>query len=163
MNITISDRIDRMIVQMEQTLPEMQKEMLEEMAAVAEPVAASNLSGAVGSGTKYPSQSTGELAASLGTTPVQPSKSGGGYDIAVGFNEPRRNQTAPKYWKKGKGGSDVAVRGYYTATNAMIANILEHGKSGQAPRPFMGPAKISVRGKCEEAARAVFKKWVKKQ
>ena len=68
----------------------------------------SNLSAVVGSGTKYPSESTGELEASLGVTPVKMDKQGN-HNIKIGFAEPRSD---------GK-------------SNAMIANILEYGKHGQ--------------------------------
>ena len=79
-----------------------------------------NLAAVVGTGTKYDSRSTGELVDSLGLSPVKLNKSGN-HDIKVGFSEPRSD-----------GGS-----------NAKIANILEYGKHGQAPKPFMKPARIS--------------------
>ena len=47
----------------------------------------------------------------------------GNYDIKVGFAEPRSD-----------GGS-----------NAKIANILEYGKHGQPPKPFLKPAKSKAR------------------
>ena len=77
----------------------------------------SNLSTVIGSGTKYASRSTGELAQSLGLSPVKLNREGN-HDIKIGFSEPRSD-----------GGS-----------NAKIANILEYGKSGQPPKPFLKPA-----------------------
>ena len=159
---TISGKFEKLLIDIEKSLPETQEKMLKGMAEIALPAAKGNLSGAIGN-TKYESRSTGELLASLGTSPVKPSKAGGGYDIAVGFNEPRRIQSAPKKYHKGKRGGMVADRGYYTVTNAMLANILEHGKSGQEARPFMGPAKASTRDACIERARQIFKEEVKKQ
>ena len=84
-----------------------------------------NLSAVIGAGTKHPSQSTGELAGALGLSPVKLDKSGN-HDIKVGFAEPRSD---------GK-------------SNAMIANILEYGKHGQPPKPFLKPAKTASRAEC---------------
>ena len=72
--------------------------------------------------------STGELERSLGLSPVRLDRNGNP-DIKVGFSEPRSD-----------GGS-----------NAKLANILEHGKHGQPPRPFLKPAKIASRGPATEA------------
>jgi hypothetical protein len=60
--------------------------------------------------------------------------------VKIGFNEPRRRQ----YAAKGK-------RSYYTITNAMIANVIEHGKHGQPPKPFLKPARTSSRKPAIEA------------
>ena len=84
-----------------------------------------NLAAVVGTGTKYDSRSTGELVDSLGLSPVKLNKSGN-HDIKVGFSEPRSDGSS----------------------NAKIANILEYGKHGQAPKPFMKPARISSKAEC---------------
>lgn len=76
------------------------------------------------------SRSTGELLASLGVSPVDISLKNGYLNVSVGFNEPRRKQTAAK--KK---------RSYNVATNAMIATVLEYGRHGQPARPFMSRAR----------------------
>ena len=99
----------------------------------------SNLSSVIGGGTKYPSESTGELEASLGVTPIKVDNKGV-HNVKIGFNEPRRRQ----YAAKGK-------RSYYTITNAMIANVIEHGKHGQPPKPFLKPARNSSRKPAIEA------------
>lgn len=99
----------------------------------------SNLSSVIGGGTKYPSESTGELEASLGVTPAKVDNKGV-HNVKIGFNEPRRRQ----YAAKGK-------RSYYTITNAMIANVIEHGKHGQPPKPFLKPARTSSRKPAIEA------------
>ena len=70
-------------------------------------------------------ESTGELVGSLGLTNVRVGKDGN-HNIKVGFAEPRRD---------GK-------------SNAMIANIIEYGKSGQEARPFLKPAKKQSKKAC---------------
>lgn len=92
----------------------------------------SNLSAVVGKGTKNLSRSTGELESALGLSPAKPKRDGSGWDIKVGFAEPRSG-----------GGS-----------NAKIANILEYGKSGQPPKPFLKPAKTQSRKACMETMEA---------
>lgn len=98
-----------------------------------------NLATVVGTGTKYDSRSTGELVDSLGLSPVKLNKSGN-HDIKVGFSEPRSD-----------GGS-----------NAKIANILEYGKHGQAPKPFMKPARISSKAECIQVMKDTLETEVKK-
>lgn len=98
-----------------------------------------NLAAVVGTGTKYDSRSTGELVDSLGLSPVKLDKSGN-HDIKVGFSEPRSD-----------GGS-----------NAKIANILEYGKHGQAPKPFMKPAKTSSKAECIQVMKDTLEAEVKK-
>jgi len=109
-----------------------------------------NLSSVVGSGTKYKSRSTGELEESLGIAPMDVDENGN-YNIKVGFNEPRRKQ----YEAKSK-------RSYYTATNAMVANVLEYGKHGQPAKPFLKPAISSSRSQCKKAMIDTFNEEIKK-
>ena len=110
----------------------------------------SNLNSVIGSGTKYPSEATGELASSLGVTPAKLDRDGN-HNVKIGFNEPRRRQ----YAAKGK-------RSYYTITNAMIANVLEYGKSGQPAKPFLKPARTASRAPCIEAMKRTFEQEVEK-
>ena len=91
-------------------------------AEIVEEAVASNLSAVIGSGTKYDSRSTGELQEALGVSPVKIDDKGN-CNIKIGFSEPRSG-----------GGS-----------NAMIANVLEYGKHGQPPKPFLKPAKNASR------------------
>lgn len=91
----------------------------------------SNLNSAVGRDTKYPSRSTGELAAALGVSPALQDRDGN-YNVKVGFSEPRRDGSS----------------------NAKIANIIEYGKSGQPAKPFLKPAKSTSRKPCIEAMKA---------
>jgi hypothetical protein len=98
----------------------------------------SNLSSVVGQGTKEESRSTGELERSLGLSPAKQKRDGSGWDIKVGFAEPRSD-----------GGS-----------NAKIANILEYGKHGQTPKPFLKPAKASSKSAAVAAMKAKFESEV---
>lgn len=95
-------------------------------------------------------RSTGELKSSLGMASVK-INSKGVHNVKIGFAEPRRKQYAAK--KK---------RSYYIITNALIANVLEYGKTGQAPRPFMRPAKVTSKKACIEAMRSKFDEEVHK-
>lgn len=97
-----------------------------------------NLSSVVGQGTKEESRSTGELERSLGLSPAKQKRDGSGWDIKVGFAEPRSD-----------GGS-----------NAKIANILEYGKHGQSPKPFLKPAKASSKSAAVAAMKAKFESEV---
>lgn len=96
----------------------------------------SHLKTVIGKDLKHKKRSTGELVNSLGVSPDDVDNKGI-HNIKVGFNEPRRNQ----YEAKNK-------RSYYTITNAMIANVIEFGKSGQKPKPFLKPAKNKSRKAC---------------
>ena len=100
----------------------------------------SNLAAVIGSGTKYDSRSTGELAQSLGLSPVKLNREGN-HDIKIGFSEPRSD-----------GGS-----------NAKLANILEYGKHGQPAKPFLKPAKTASRAACIRKMEEVLEEEVKKR
>jgi HK97 gp10 family phage protein len=99
--------------------------------------AKSNLSSVVGQGIKYKSRSTGELESALGLSDVRLDKNGN-YNIKIGFAESRKDGSS----------------------NAKLANIIEYGKSGQAAKPFMKPAKNSSKTKCIEVMKATFDKEV---
>ena len=94
----------------------------------------SNLQAVIGRGTKYKSRSTGKLTASLGVSPAKLDRDGN-LDVKVGFSEGR---------------GDVS--------NAMLANVLEFGKHGQPPKPFLKQTKSSSRNPCIEAMQTVLKK-----
>ncbi|GHU82616.1 hypothetical protein FACS1894196_1220 [Clostridia bacterium] len=98
----------------------------------------SNLSAVIGRGTKAERRSTGELARSLGLSPAKQKRDGSGWDVKVGFAEPRSG-----------GGS-----------NAMLATVIEYGKHGQPPRPFLKPAKTQSKSACEESMRQKFEQEV---
>ena len=99
--------------------------------------AKSNLSSVVGQGIKYKSRSTGELESALGLSDVRLDKNGN-YNIKIGFAESRKDGSS----------------------NAKLANIIEYGKSGQAAKPFMKPAKNSSKTKYIEVMKATFDKEV---
>ena len=90
-----------------------------------------NLQSVIGSGTKEVSRSTGELLSSLGVSQVRQDRDGN-FNIKVGFSEPRSG-----------GGS-----------NAMIASVIEYGKNGQPPKPFMKPAQSATKKPCIEAMKS---------
>ena len=99
-----------------------------------------NLSSAVGRGTKEKSRATGELQRSLGLSPAKQKRDGSGWDIKVGFAEPRSD-----------GGS-----------NAKLTNILEYGKHGQPAKPFLKPAKTASRQECIDAMTKALDEEVEK-
>ena len=84
-----------------------------------------NLRNVISTDTKTQSRSTGELERSLGVSPVLSDKNGN-LNIKIGFSEPRTNGES----------------------NAKIASVIEYGKSGQPPKPFMKPAKSASRKEC---------------
>ena len=87
-----------------------------------------DLESIIGSGTKEESRSTGELLSSLGVSSAKQDRNGN-FNVKVGFSEPR---------KDGK-------------SNAMIAGVLEYGKSGQPAKPFLKPAKSASKTACTRA------------
>ena len=136
---------------------------LEDGAEIAENQARKNLGIALASfAISGESMSTGQLKNALGTSPVKPSELGG-FDIRVGFAEPRKKKSgATTYSKKLKSGKVSN----YEYTNEMIANIIEYGKKGQAAKPFMRPAedatKSKVKAKMEETFKAEAEKIFKR-
>ena len=104
---------------------EIAESVLEAGGEVMESSIRAKLQAVVGRDTKYPSRSTGELERSLGMTKVRVDRDGN-HNIKIGFAEPRAD-----------GGS-----------NAKLANILEYGKHGQPPKPFMEPAKLESKNEC---------------
>ena len=111
--------------------------VLEAGGEVVEAKVKSNLQAVIGSGTKEESRSTGELISALGVSSARLDKDGN-FNVKVGFSEPRPD---------GK-------------SNAMIAGVLEYGKSGQSPKPFLKPAKSASKSACVDAMIAAFEKEV---
>lgn len=109
------------------------EEVLSAGANVVEPRLRANLTSAIGSNTKAPSRSTGQLASALDTTSVKVN-SRGVYNVKVGFAENRRDGRS----------------------NALIANVLEHGRSNQAARPFLAPTRSQTRRPATEAMKQVL-------
>lgn len=106
----------------------MAERVLNAGAEIVEAKVRSNLSGIVGRGTKEPSRSTGQLLSSLGTSGMKLDRNGN-HNVKVGFAEPRRDGDS----------------------NAKIANILEYGRHGQPPKPFLKPAKSASKAAAIEA------------
>lgn len=104
-------------------------------AEVVESKVRKNLQGVIGNQTKGESRSTGELLESLGTTPSRIDRDGN-YNVKIGFSEPRKDGSS----------------------NAKIANILEYGRSNQAAKPFLKPAKTSSRKECLDAMKEQFQR-----
>lgn len=104
---------------------------------VVEEKVKSNLQSIIGTNIKEESRSTGELVSALGVSPTLIDKDGNS-NVKVGFSEPRSD---------GK-------------SNSMIAGVLEYGKSGQPPKPFLKPAKSASRKACINAMIEAFDKEV---
>lgn len=116
----------------------MAQRVLSAGAEVVEAKVRSNLVGVIGRGTKEESRSTGQLLSALGTSPVKVDKNGN-HDVKIGFAEPRRDGDS----------------------NAKIANILEYGRHGQPPKPFLKPAKSASKTACIEAMKRKLEEEVK--
>ena len=106
---------------------------------VVEAKVKSNLQSVIGSGTKEESRSTGELVGALGVSAARQDKNGD-FNVKVGFSEPRSD---------GK-------------SNAMIAGVLEYGKHGQPPKPFMRSARRQSRNAAIEAMKEKFDQEVER-
>ena len=116
------------VSKLEERTDEILPRVLEAGAEVVEAKVRSNLSAAIGKGTKDPSRSTGELLSALGTSSAKQDRDGN-FNVKVGFSEPRRDGDS----------------------NAKIATVLEYGKSGQPARPFLKPAKSASKSACIQA------------
>ena len=99
----------------------------------------SNLSASIGKNLKGKSRSSGELLSSLGLSTAKVDRKGN-HNIKVGFSEPRSDQKS----------------------NAMLASVLEYGKSGQQAKPFMKPAKSQSRKAAIDAMKRKFEEEVNK-
>ena len=91
----------------------------------------SNLQSAIGRDTQEPSRSTGQLLSALGVSPVKVNRNGD-HDIKIGFAENRDDGRS----------------------NALIANVLEHGTSTQPARPFLKSAKTATKKQALEVMTA---------
>lgn len=106
-------KVSRLGARTDEILPR----VLEAGAEIIETKVRSNLIASIGKDTLYESRSTGQLAASLGISAAKVGKDGN-HNVKIGFSEPRSDGQS----------------------NAKIANILEYGKAGQPPKPFLTPA-----------------------
>lgn len=99
----------------------------------------SNLQNSIGKDTKTKSRSTGELVSALGLSGVRIDREGNS-NIKLGFDEPRKNGDS----------------------NAKIANILEYGKVGQPPKPFLKPATKAVKSAVVQKMEATLTEEINK-
>ncbi len=97
-------------------------------AAIVEEETRNRLKDVVGKDTKHPSKSTGQLVSSLGTSAARQDRNGV-INVKVGFSENRTDGVK----------------------NAMLASILEYGKSNQKAKPFLKPAQSKSKKPCIEA------------
>ena len=135
--IDFPDELVKKLESLARRTDEVMDKVMNAGAEAVKPIMASTLAGAIGRNTKRKSKSTGQLAGSLGITPVRIDE-GGTLDIKVGFNEPRND---------GK-------------RNAMVASILEHGKSNQPPRPFLKATQVAAKKPAIQAMTEAFQSEV---
>ena len=135
--IDFPDELVTKLAKLEGRTDEVMDRVMNAGAEAVKPIMASNLAGAIGRNTKRKSKSTGQLAGSIGISPVRVDENGV-YDVKVGFHEPRGD---------GK-------------RNAMIAGILEHGKSNQLPRPFLKTARAASQKPALQAMTEAFQSEV---
>ncbi len=116
--------------------------MLEDGAAVIQEQAAKNLEAVIGSGTKHKSRSTGGLRQLVKQSRV--------YKIANGDSHIK-----------------IGVWGYYYPNGKktpapLVANVLEHGRSDMAAKPWLKPALSKARKACVAAMQKRFEDEVDK-
>jgi HK97 gp10 family phage protein len=128
LNVRIPDEFLQKVSRLGDKTDDIVPRVLQAGAEVVLAKVKANLQAVIGKNTKYESRSTGELVSALGVSPAKVDRNGN-HDVKIGFSEPR-----------GDGNS-----------NARIANIIEYGKSGQAAKPFLSPAKSATRKPCVEA------------
>lgn len=88
-----------------------------------------------------PKKRTGQLLHAVGVSPVQVDYRGD-HNIKIGFAEPRE------------------AKGKETTVNAKIANILEYGRPGQAPRPFVSRTKRATQAPATERMKRSFEEQI---
>ena len=127
------------IAKLQEKTDEIVPKVLAAGAEVVEKNVRSNLASVIGKNTKVESRSTGELLSSLGTSPAKQDRNGN-FDVKIGFKEPRSDGES----------------------NAKIANILEYGKHGQPPKPFLKPAKTKSKDACIRAMKEKLEEEISK-
>ena len=137
--IKLPDDMEKRLSRLADKTDEIIPKVLEVGGEVVANKVKSNLQAMIGNGIKEKSRSTGQLVSALGVTTAKQDKEGN-YNVKVGFSEPRRN---------GK-------------SNAMIAGVLEYGKHGQSPKPFLKPAKSASKSACINAMKEKFEEEVNK-
>lgn len=138
-NFTLPDDFLRKVSALGEKTDEIIPRVLKAGGEVALEKVRDNLESVIGRDTKSPSRSTGELESALGLSPAKMDKDGN-FNVKVGFSEPRPDGES----------------------NAKIANILEYGKHGQPPKPFLKPAKTQARKPGIEAMKEKLEEEIKK-
>lgn len=138
-NFTMPDDFLRKVSALGEKTDEIIPRVLEAGGEVALEKVRDNLESVIGRDTKSPSRSTGELASALGLSPARMDKDGN-FNVKVGFSEPRPDGES----------------------NAKIANILEYGRHGQPPKPFLKPAKTQARRPGIEAMKERLEEEIEK-
>jgi len=131
--VNFNDELAQRFAKLEEGMEKIIPEVLEAGGQIVLARAKSNLASSIGRGLKYPNRSKGELASKLGLSPAKQGLNGD-WNVRVGFAEPH------------SGG----------ITNAMLGNIIEHGKSGQPAKPFMRPAASSSKVAAINAMKVKF-------
>ena len=135
--VEFPDDIVQKLASLERRTDAVLAKTLQAGADVVKPVFQTKLASAIGRNTKRKSTSTGQLVGALGVSPVKTADDGS-VDIKIGFNEPRQD---------GK-------------RNAMIASILEHGRSNQPARSFISATKNAVKTPATQAMIDAFNQEV---
>lgn len=135
--VQMPDDLLKKLSQLGDRVDEIAEMALEAGGKVALDAVRSSLNAAVGKGTKYPSRATGELERSLGLSTVRMDRDGN-HNIKVGFSEPRSDGSS----------------------NAKLANIIEYGRSGQPPKPFLKPASTKSKAPSVKAMTDVLEREV---
>lgn len=135
--IEFPDDIVKKLVSLESRTDAVLEKTLQAGATIVKPVFQAKLAGAIGRNTKRKSKSTGQLAGALGISPVKTADDGS-VDIKIGFSEPRQDGMC----------------------NAMIASVLEHGRSNQPARSFISATKNAVKAPATQAMIDAFNQEV---
>lgn len=135
--VKLSDEVLNKLSRLGDRTDEISEKMLAAGAEVVENTVRQNLRGVIGKGKN--SKSTGELLRALGTSAARQDKNGN-LNVKIGFANSRSDEKS----------------------NAMIAAVMEYGKSGQPPRPFLKPARNKSKKAMQDAMISVFEDEVRK-
>jgi len=137
LNVKMPDDFMEKISRLAEKTDDIVPRVLQAGADIVEAEVRSRLEAAIGSNTQSESRSTGELLGALGASPAKLDRNNN-YNIKIGFNEPRKDG----------------------CSNAMIANILEHGSSNQPARPFLKPARTASSKSAIEAMKTALEREI---
>ena len=138
-NLKLPDDLIKRISTLGDKTDEICKKALKAGAEVVEKQLKNNLDSVIGKDLKYDSRSTGQLQNAIGITPVLVDKNGN-YNIKIGVDENRSDGLS----------------------NTMLANILEYGKVGQPPKPFMKPTKSKSKKPALEKIKSTLEEEINK-